>query len=310
MTVSPYASDAKISEALTAIGAELIGVTEQQLLQQILVAAATASGGGSGGSVAFSAITGSPTDNTNLAAALNAKLNLTGGTLTGSLTVNTTSGECLLLQKTGTTFLRVRDSGLQNGAILESLGAPHGGQLILSGVSGGCYFGRRDNSNVTLEAGFEAFIGSYNSSGVCIRGSGSYSFGDDNGNNLHTNRRAGFYYGGATNSIQMGANHATTPTAQVFKAHNVTTGTGADMSIRGGTGSVADGYVRLGTATGGLAFFGTGGSVQYQGDVNTNVTSSGSGDSVLVDTQFDGGSGNSYTIGGIIKALKAYGILG
>lgn len=44
MTVSPYASEAKISEALTAIGAELIGQTEQQLLQQILVAAATASG--------------------------------------------------------------------------------------------------------------------------------------------------------------------------------------------------------------------------------------------------------------------------
>ena len=47
MTVSPYASEAKINEALTAIGAELIGQTEQQLLQQIVVAAATASGGGS-----------------------------------------------------------------------------------------------------------------------------------------------------------------------------------------------------------------------------------------------------------------------
>jgi hypothetical protein len=46
MTVLPYASEAKISEALTAIGAELIGQTEQQLLQQIVVAAATTSTNG------------------------------------------------------------------------------------------------------------------------------------------------------------------------------------------------------------------------------------------------------------------------
>jgi len=173
------------------------------------------------------------------------KLNLTGGTLTGALTVNTTSGESLLLQKAAATFLRAKDSGLQNGAVLESLGTIYGGQIVLSGGSGGCYFGRRDNSNVTSEAGFEAFIGSYNGSGVCIRGSGSYSFGDDNGNNLHSNRRAGFYYGGATNSIQMGANHASTPSAQTLKAHNVTTGTGASLELAGGTGSVGRGNVTL-----------------------------------------------------------------
>jgi hypothetical protein len=44
MTSSPYASEAKIDEALTAIGAELIGQTEQQLLQQLVVAAAVGTG--------------------------------------------------------------------------------------------------------------------------------------------------------------------------------------------------------------------------------------------------------------------------
>lgn len=171
------------------------------------------------------------------------KLNLTGGTLTGALTVNTTSGESLLLQKAGTTFLRVKDSGFFNGAVLEALGSIYGGQINLSSVSGGCYFGRRDSTS--SEGGYEAFIGNYNGSGICIRGTGSYSFGPDTGNNLHSARYASFYYGGALNTIQMGANHASTPTAQTFKAHNVTTGTGASLELAGGTGSVARGAVTL-----------------------------------------------------------------
>ncbi len=46
-------------------------------------------------------------------------------------------------------------------------------------------------------------------------------------------------------TLQMGKNHATTPTDQCLKAHNVTTGTGASMEIAGGTGSVARGNVTL-----------------------------------------------------------------
>ena len=45
--------------------------------------------------------------------------------------------------------------------------------------------------------------------------------------------------------LQMGTNHATTPTGQALKAHDVTTGTGASMTIAGGTGSVAKGNVVL-----------------------------------------------------------------
>jgi hypothetical protein len=52
----------------------------------------------------------------------------------------------------------------------------------------------------------------------------------------------------ATNTLQIGANHATTPTAQTFKAHDVTTGTGASLTLTGGKGSVAGGAVILATS--------------------------------------------------------------
>jgi len=51
----------------------------------------------------------------------------------------------------------------------------------------------------------------------------------------------------AAASLQLGVNNATTATNQTIKAHNVTTGTGADLILSGGTGSVANGNVRFGT---------------------------------------------------------------
>lgn len=49
----------------------------------------------------------------------------------------------------------------------------------------------------------------------------------------------------AAASLQLGENHATTAINQTLKAHNVTTGTGADLILSGGTGSVAGGKVRI-----------------------------------------------------------------
>lgn len=51
--------------------------------------------------------------------------------------------------------------------------------------------------------------------------------------------------GGAAATLQLGRNHATTPTKQCLKAHNVTTGAGGSLEIAGGTGSVARGAVTL-----------------------------------------------------------------
>lgn len=52
-----------------------------------------------------------------------------------------------------------------------------------------------------------------------------------------------FMRGGGAAAIQMGENHATTATNQTLKAHSVTTGTGANLILSGGTGSVANGVV-------------------------------------------------------------------
>jgi hypothetical protein len=46
-------------------------------------------------------------------------------------------------------------------------------------------------------------------------------------------------------SLGLGETHATTPTAQYLSAHNVTTGTGASLTLSGGTGSVAGGACHL-----------------------------------------------------------------
>ncbi len=57
-----------------------------------------------------------------------------------------------------------------------------------------------------------------------------------------------FMRAGAAASVQMGGNHATTGIAQLFKAHDVTTGTGASLTLAGGKGSVAGGAVILATS--------------------------------------------------------------
>jgi hypothetical protein len=56
-------------------------------------------------------------------------------------------------------------------------------------------------------------------------------------------------YRSSAATLQLGTNHASTATAQTIKAHNVTTGTGADLILKGGTGSVANGVVRFGVRT-------------------------------------------------------------
>lgn len=49
--------------------------------------------------------------------------------------------------------------------------------------------------------------------------------------------------------LQLGSDHATTATAQTFKAHDVTTGTGSSLTIAGGKGSSSGGQVILATST-------------------------------------------------------------
>jgi len=49
----------------------------------------------------------------------------------------------------------------------------------------------------------------------------------------------------AAATLQLGTDHATAATGQTIKAHDVVTGTGADLTLSGGTGSVANGDIIL-----------------------------------------------------------------
>jgi len=82
MSAYPYASDAKIAEALTALGADAIAPNEQTLLQQLVVAAATSGGGGSSNALLLAGASSS--DLTGLTAATASTGGLFYGTQAGA----------------------------------------------------------------------------------------------------------------------------------------------------------------------------------------------------------------------------------
>lgn len=195
----------------------------------------SSSGGGTWGS-----ITGTLGDQTDLQSALTAKLNLSGGTMTGALTINGASGPFLDIKQSGTDVFKV--SYAVAGTCIDSRSGS-GGQALIG--DGGIYIGRRDSSNPASASGYEAWIGNYNASGINIRGTGFYGFGTDNGTNLHSIRNAAFYYGGAANTIQIGATHATVATLGTLAGHRVTSGVGGPIEIAGGVGGSGRGNVTL-----------------------------------------------------------------
>jgi len=78
----------------------------------------------------------------------------------------------------------------------------------------------------------------------------SMQFGSNGSINFNTASDAGaaglnLRYGGSVGVLQLGTLHATTATAQTIRAHGVTTGTGASLTLQGGSGSSARGNVVL-----------------------------------------------------------------
>lgn len=101
-------------------------------------------------------------------------------------------------------------------------------------------------------------------------------------------------------TLQLGVDHATTPTAQTIKAHDVTTGTGADLILSGGSGSSASGKVYLVTKTlgGGLeASAGDAGSIfgQYSGS-NRGSLRFGAVDGYQTILSSEGGNGDVWLL--------------
>ena len=84
MSTTTYFGSAEAQAARSLIGGTAIGDTRNELLKQVLVAVANKTSGGGG--AAWGAITGTLSNQTDLANALAAKLSLAGGTMTGDLT--------------------------------------------------------------------------------------------------------------------------------------------------------------------------------------------------------------------------------
>jgi hypothetical protein len=199
---------------------------------------------------AANTLTGAQTISVN-GAASTPPLVLTGTIFTGGSA--TTTKPALLVEPAGTTSTGWSTSGTMIGA-----NAPSGftGRLLDLQVNG-------DDkvwitSTGTLVVSGQIFAsGSIAANGVDC---GSNNLFLSAANDVRWNNDTFLFRGGAAGVIQMGANHATTAINQTFKAHNVTngtaakltiaggnatTGTGGAVEIKGGTGTVANGLVLI-----------------------------------------------------------------
>lgn len=304
-----------------------------------------------GGSATFATLGGVPGDNTALAAALAAKLDKAGGTMTGALVITqgtanasvlTSSGHSLtgsnatgMIDLAGTwnttgtptaVKLNITDTASNASSLLLDLQVggsskfkvDKAGSLRLNGDSQDTIWRRSDVAMLIFhgQGGYSTGIGSggYNP-GVNLGSGCSVRWTNDTpaaSPDLILKRSAAAI-------LQMGDNHATTATAQTIKAHNVTTGTGANLVLAGGTGSVAGGAAILAasTTTGApdpvvsalpnsiLAFFSASGAQQVNTSISTENHSAGMSTAVTEDSTFGG-----YSIGQVVAALKSYGLLG
>ena len=246
----------------------------------------------------FNAFSSSGISSAALSAALAAKLDKAGGTMTGAITIpaGSVSAPGLLITGAGSTT-GVYSTG--SGSI----------DIAIAGVRRYWFDGINLNTNGTgLQVTNGNIVGTFTYLRTNTSGALSFGASDD----VKIGR------GGAAATLQLGVDHATTPTAQTIKAHNVTTGTGANLVLAGGTGSVAGGAAILAasTTTGApdpvvsalpnsvLAFFTSGGAQQATAGIAAEAHVAGLSTAVTEDSTF-----GSYTIGQVVAALKSYGLL-
>jgi hypothetical protein len=145
---------------------------------------------------------------------LDAKLNLAGGALTGAISMPLAASE---------TLANARINGICFGADAAS------STNTISSYNNSFHFytgSRLSMLNTSLELGLhpDIKIGWAAHSGANV------------GKDLYVGRASAAV-------LQLGENAATTATNQTIKAHNVTAGTGANLILSGGTGSVSNGVV-------------------------------------------------------------------
>lgn len=175
-------------------------------------------------------MTGALINSTN-GAASTPSLTLTGSVYTGG-SATTTKPLCLI-EPTGTTSTAWSTSGTLFG--LNSA----------NGFSGNIFDFKVNNSSVLILAangGLSALnlLVSNNviASNFSLSAFGYYAINSDT-----------YLSRAAANVFRLGVDHATTPTTQTIKAHDVTTGTGADLCFNNGKGSVSGGAIKLAVST-------------------------------------------------------------
>jgi hypothetical protein len=167
----------------------------------------------------------------------------------GTLTASTPFAFSQTWNNAGVAFTGLQFNATNTASSISSL-------LFALQVGGSTVFSVRRDGYTVCSVGLEAgggFVSAANTIAMNPNGSGNFVSGSNsrlafcstNSNPFVTPDT--FLGGPAPATIQLGQNHATTATNQTIKAHNVTTGTGADLILQGGTGSVASGNVRFGT---------------------------------------------------------------
>lgn len=165
------------------------------------------------------------------ASAASTYLPLAGGTMTGGLVINPTSGAPLTVRRNSKTCLEVTNAEQINIGRYDGVFASGSSNAIgWSGLYGG---------GLWIQGG----SGNWYSSFIMGSGSGEFRIASDGGG---TNALR--LFNASASMLQLGANHATATTNQAIKAHDVTTGTGAALNLRGGNGSVAGGAVTISTS--------------------------------------------------------------
>ena len=316
------------------------------LTVQLQAASRTSPSGGAG---SFGSLTGVPGDNTALAAALAAKLDKAGGTMTGALTTSipalgTTPNQGITLTNTTPAALGAQQvspwlsligqswnttSNASQPAefafhVLPVQGTTVTQRLLLrsrvnNGSWGTCaqFYNQQDPSGyaMTLSSfwgSVDFLIGGSGTLRTNLSSTGTGSFQIDSGGS-----NAVILTAKTTATLQLGVDHATTATTQTIKAHNVTTGLGANLVLAGGTGSVAGGSVSLAASVttgapnklievfpgGQIAFFGSAGAVQVNTGIAGEMHAPGTGPNVTEDSTFGG-----YTLMQIIAGLRALGL--
>jgi len=247
----------------------------------------SASAGSKGSAITRDELGDAMTRTAAMSAALAAKLNLAGGTMPGVLVINPTTGAPLTVRRNSKTCFEVTNGEQINIGRYD--GVFGSGTENVIGWSGKYGAG----------SWFQGGSGNWYTGFLIGAGTGEFRIASDAGG---TN--AVRLFNASASSLQLGANHATTPTDQTLKAHNVTTGVGAALKLCGGTGSVGYGAVIIGDATDMPAGFhgyscpqvGTGGSaVSFVESIGTTVN--------------DASTFGGYTLGQVVSALQQKGIL-